>query len=214
MSKDKKARIPEDDDGYELTLHTAKQACSALFALLIFFWLTAAVLLIVPQPAHEEPLLTGVMVALALSIVTAAPFVREWMVRRTIGENLETPLEKRQPRRVYAMFSNATAVGVLIAQAPALCGFVLSAMVRFEPVWLTLLPLAIGTVITCAAWMALWPNRRLWDRWTWQAKLRREVAPIDVFDLDVDAAGVTLSEPVRIERDPPADPADAPTPAG
>jgi MFS family permease len=166
--------IPADDDGYELTLRLAKQACSALFALLGFFWATALVLQIVPAPPHEEPLLLGVLVAVAVSVVTAAPFIREWMVRRTIGEYLVSKIEDRRPRAVYAMFANATAVGVLVAQGPALCGFVATAMTRSTAWYLTLIPLAIGTAVTAIAWVVLWPRRSLWNRWTWQAKLRRE----------------------------------------
>ncbi len=172
--KAKRSSIPADDDGYELTLQLARRACSALLALLGFFWATAAVLLIVPRSLREEPLLAGVLVAAAVLIVTSAPFIREWMVRRTITEHLEQPVEERHPRRVYAMFSNATTVGVLVAQGPALCGFVLSVMARYQPLLLTLLPLAIGSLVTGVAWIALWPRRGLWDRWTWQAKLRRE----------------------------------------
>jgi MFS family permease len=166
--------IPEDDDGYELTLRLAKRACSGLFALLGFFWATALVLQIVPTAPHEQPLLAGVLVAVAVSVVTAAPFIREWMVRRTIGEFLVQKAEDRRPRAVYAMFANATAVGVLVAQAPALCGFVVTAMTRSSAWYLTLIPLAIGTAVTAVAWVVLWPRRSLWNRWTWQAKLRRE----------------------------------------
>ena len=166
--------IPEDDDGYELTLRSAKRACSALFALLGFFWATALALQIVPAAPREQPLLAGVLVAVAVSAVTAAPFIREWMVRRTIGEYLVAKPEDRHPRAVYAMFANATAVGVLVAQAPALCGFVVTAMTRSTAWYLTLIPLAIGTAVTAVAWVVLWPRRSLWNRWTWQAKLRRE----------------------------------------
>jgi hypothetical protein len=181
-----------DDDGYELTLHLAKRACSSLFALLGFFWATALVLQIVPRAPHEEPLLAGVMVAVAVSVVTAAPFVREWMVRRTIGGHLEQEIEERRPRAVYAMFSNATAVGVLVAQAPALCGFVVTAMTRASTWYVSLVPLAIGTVVTGVAWVVLWPRRSLWDRWTWQAKLRREgfmTPPVSPIDSSAPSAG-------------------------
>jgi MFS family permease len=186
--KTRKWEAPANDDGYELTLHSAKRACSALFALLGFFWATALVLQIVPAAPHEQPLLTAVLVAVAVSVVTAAPFIREWMVRRTIGEHLVQRVEDRRPRAVYAMFANATAVGVLTAQGPALCGFVATAMTRSTTWYFTLIPLAIGTAATAVAWVALWPRRSLWNRWTWQARLRREGVPTPAAPADPSAS--------------------------
>ena len=170
--------VPDDDDGYEWSLRAANRSCLALLGLLAFFWIATGVLHLVPGRAHEEPLVVAILVALALSVVTGAPFVRERISRVGIGEHLTRARESRRPRAVYATFATAAATGVLVAQAPALCGFMATAMTR-SLIWLVL-----GTIITGVAWAALWPRRRLWDRWTWQARLRRddEVEPSTVAD--------------------------------
>jgi hypothetical protein len=162
--------LPADDDGYEWSLRTAKRSCLALFGLLVFFWLAVAALQFAPGTPHEEPLLVAVLVAVALSVVTGAPYVRERIARVGITEHLSRERSLRRPRAVYATFATACATGVLVAQAPALCGFIATALTR------SLVPLAAGTVVTGVAWAALWPRRGLWDRWTWQARLRRDEA--------------------------------------
>jgi hypothetical protein len=160
--------IPADDDGYEWSLRTAKRSCLAMVGLLGFFWIAIGVMQFVPGQPHEEPLVVGVLVAVALSVVTDASFIRERIARVGIGAHLERARELRRPRAVYATFATATATGVLVAQAPALCGFIATAMTR------SVIPLVLGTVVTGGAWALLWPSRHLWDRWTWQAKLRRD----------------------------------------
>ncbi len=171
--------LPDDDDGYEWSLRAAKRSCLALLGLLAFFWIATGVLQLVPGRPHEEPLVVGILVAVALSVVTGAPFVRERISHIGIGEHLARAREFRRPRAAFATFATAAATGVLVAQAPALCGFMATAMTR-SLIWLEL-----GTVITGIAWAALWPRRYLWDRWTWQAKLRR----------DDDAAPATVAAP-------------------
>lgn len=163
--------LPDDDDGYEWSLRMAWRSCLAILGLLAFFWIAAAAMQFVPGAQHEEPLIVALLVAIALSVVTAAPYVRERIARVGIGEYLERDRAFRQPRPVYATFATATVTAVLVAQTPALCGFIATALTR------SIVPLLIGSVVTGAAWVALWPRRRLWDRWTWQAKLRRGDGP-------------------------------------
>lgn len=160
--------LPADDDGFEWSLRLARRACLALFGLLVFFWAATVALQLVPGVPQEQPLIVGVFVALAVSIVTAAPFLRERIAQIGIGEHLARDREFRRPKVLYATFATATAIGVLVAQAPALFGFIATALTR------SLIPVAIGTVVTGAVWAALWPRRRLWERWTWQARLRRD----------------------------------------
>jgi len=160
--------IPEDDDGYEWSLRFAKRSCLTLVGLLAFFWVAAGALQLAPGTPHEEPLVVAILVAVALSVVTGAPFVRERIARVGIGAHLARAHELRRPRAVYATFATAAVTGVMVAQAPALCGFMATAMTR------SFIPLVLGTLVTGAAWALLWPRRALWDRWTWQARLRRD----------------------------------------
>lgn len=160
--------VPVDDDGFEWSLRLAKRACLALFGLMVFFWVATLALQLVPGTPREQPLLVGVLVAVALSVVTAAPFVRERIAHVGIGQYLSRERAFRRPRAAYATFATATATSVLVAQAPALAGFIATALTR------SLVPLAGGTLVTGVVWAALWPRRRLWERWTWQARLRRD----------------------------------------
>lgn len=160
--------LPADDDGFEWSLRTARRACLALFGLLAFFWAATIALHFTPGTPQEQPLVVGIFVALGVSIVTAAPFLRERIAQIGIGEHLARERSFRRPRAVYATFATATATGVLIAQAPALLGFIATALTR------SAVPLLIGTAVTGTAWAALWPRRLLWERWTWQARLRRD----------------------------------------
>jgi hypothetical protein len=167
--------LPADDDGYEWSLRLAKRACFALAGLVVFFWLAAIGLLFVRRaPFSDSPavaLLIAVLVAVAVSVVTGAGFIRERIARVGIGEHLARDRSIRRPRSVYATFATATTTGVLLAHVPALCGFIVTALMG------SLIPLAAGTAATGFAWARLWPRRILWDRWTWQAKLRRDDEP-------------------------------------
>lgn len=164
--------LPADDDGYEWSLRLAKRSCLALAGLLAFFWLAGtALVMLAPAPYRETPavaLVIALLVALAASVATGAPFIRERIARVGIGEHLARERGIRRPRATFATFATASTTGVLLGHVPALCGFIVTAMTR------SLIPLAIGTVATGFAWAALWPRRELWDRWTWQAKLRRD----------------------------------------
>jgi hypothetical protein len=164
--------LPADDDGYEWSLRLAKRSCLALAGLVAFFWLAGIALQFLPSAPYKETptvaLVIALLVALAVSVVTGASFVRERIARVGIGEYLARERAFRRPRAVYATFATATTSGVLLAHVPALCGFIATALTR------SLIPLAIGTVVTGAAWGVLWPRRELWDRWTWQARVRRD----------------------------------------
>jgi hypothetical protein len=48
-----------------------------------------------------------------------------------------------------------------------LFGFIATALTR-DPV-----PLLAGSASSYLVWALMWSRRALWDRWTWQAKLRR-----------------------------------------
>lgn len=158
--------LPVDDDGFEWSLRLARRSCLALFGLMVFFWVATIALQLMPGTPKQQPLLVGVLVAVAVSVVTAAPFVRERIARVGIEEYRAREWAFRRPRGAYATFATATATGVLVAQAPALAGFIATALTR------SVAPLAVGTLVTGAAWAALWPQRALWERWTWQAGLR------------------------------------------
>ena len=160
--------LPADDDGFEWSLRVARRTCASLFGLLVFFWVAALAVQRGPGVAHEEPPIVALLVAIAVSVVTAAPYLRERIARVAIGEHLAREAAFRNARPVYATFATATTTGVLVAQTPALCGFIATTLTH------SLLPLALGSAVTGAAWAALWPRRRLWERWTWQAKLRRD----------------------------------------
>jgi len=164
--------LPADDDGYEWSLRLSKRSCLALAGLVAFFWLAAVALQSLTSASYKETpvvaLVIALLVALAVSVVTGASFVRERIARVGIGEYLAREHTFRRPRTVYATFATATTTGVFLAHVPALCGFVSTTLTH------SLLPLVIGTAVTGAAWALLWPRRLLWDRWTWQAKVRRD----------------------------------------
>jgi len=164
--------LPADDDGYEWSLRLASRSCLALGGLLAFFWMAGiALVVLAPGPYKETPavaLVIALLVALAASVATGAPFIRERIARVGIGEHLARDRGIRRPRATFATFATASTTGVLLGHVPALCGFIITALTR------SLIPLAIGTVTTAFAWAALWPRRELWDRWTWQARLRRD----------------------------------------
>jgi hypothetical protein len=75
----------------------------------------------------------------------------------------QRPLHGHRP--VYATFASGTIAAFMIAQAPALFGFIVSALTR------DLLPLEVGSTASYATWAVLWPRKSLWARWSWQAKI-------------------------------------------
>jgi hypothetical protein len=126
-----------------------------------------AVIAVVGRP-HEEPLIVALLAALVLTVMPAAPFVRERVAAVAIGAHLAGDRAHRRPRSVYATFATATITSFLIAQVGALFGFIATALTRQ---WA---PLIVGSAFSYVGWWLLWPRYRLWARWTWQAKLRRE----------------------------------------
>lgn len=159
------------DDGYRWSMRFAQFGCGILLLLpVLFAGMAAAIILVVGEP-HEEPLATAVLVVGSLAILPAAPFVREKVARVGISAHLEGRSSHREPRAVYAGFAVAAITGFLVAQVSALFGFVATALTR-DP-----MPLLVGAGATYGVWAMMWPRRVLWDRWTWQAKLRREQQP-------------------------------------
>jgi hypothetical protein len=156
------------DDGYEWSLRMARMVCAGLALLPVLFWLGTLAVMLTPGAAHEEPLIVGLLAALALSILPAAPLVRERTAQVGIGVHLARERGVRRPRAVYAGFATASITAFMIAQAPALLGFLATVLTR------SFFPLIVGSAISYVAWAALWPKRGLWARWTWQARLQRE----------------------------------------
>jgi len=156
------------DDGFEWSLRMARMVCGGLLLFPVLFGLGTLAVMLTPGVPHEEPLLVGVLAALALSILPAAPLARERTAQVGIGVHLANERSVRRPRAVYAGFATASITAFVIAQAPALFGFVATVLTR------SVIPLIVGSVISYVAWAALWPSRGLWSRWTWQARLQRE----------------------------------------
>lgn len=156
------------DDGFEWSLRMARMVCGGLLLFPVLFWLGTLAVLLTPGTQHEEPLLVALLAAIALTVLPAAPIVREKTAQVGIGVHLANERGVRRPRSTYAGFATATITGFLIAQAPALLGFVATALTR------SFVPLIVGSALSYVAWAALWPWKRLWARWTWQARLRRD----------------------------------------
>lgn len=158
------------DDGHDWSLRMARMVCGGLLLFPVLFWLGTLAVMMAPGTAHEEPLLVGVLAVLALSILPAAPLVRERTAQVGISVHLANERGARRPRAVYAGFATASITAFMIAQVPALLGFVASAITR------SFVPLLVGSALSYIAWVALWPSRRLWSRWAWQARLGCEEA--------------------------------------
>jgi hypothetical protein len=156
------------DDGFQWSLNVARLICALLMLLPVFFLACTAAIIFVRNTPHEEPIITAVLAAIAALVVPIAPYVRENMAQIGIGVHLEGGQPWRKHLPVYSTFATATIASFLIAQAPALCGFIASALTR------SFIPLAIGSAVSYVAWAMLWPRRILWARWTWQAKIGRE----------------------------------------
>lgn len=157
-----------DDDGYAWSLRMARFVCGCLLGFPVLFTLFALPIIVFTGHPHEEPVITAVLAVLAVTVVPAAPFVRERIARVGIGAHLAGDKATRRPRSVYAGFATATITGFMVGQAGALFGFVDTALTR------TWGPLIVGSALSYAVWWFLWPRRLLWDRWTWQARLRRD----------------------------------------
>lgn len=159
-------RVPDDDDGYVWSLRFTRRVCAALLLFPLLLGGLSVPILMLDGAPRERPLLVAVLVALGVVIVTAAPFVRTRMARIGIAAHLEGDPARRRPRAVYATFGTAAIAGFFVASFPALFGFLATALTK------SFIPLIVGSVPTYAVWAGLWPSRRLWDRWAWEARLR------------------------------------------
>jgi hypothetical protein len=153
------------DDGYQWSLNVARTVCAGLLLFPVFFLACMFAILAVSDRPHGEPAVTIALAVLALVILPAAPLVRERVAQVGIGVHLEGDRPWHRHRPVYSTFASGTIAGFMIAQAPALFGFIVSALTR------DLLPLEVGSAVSYVAWVALWPRRALWARWAWQAKI-------------------------------------------
>jgi hypothetical protein len=156
------------DDGFEWSLRMARMVCALWLLFPVLFAVVSGIVIAVVGRPHEEPIITAVLTLLVVSILPAAPFIRERVASVGISGHLNGDPSARRPRAVYATFATATITSFIVAQAGALFGFIVTVLTRS---WY---PVLVGSVATYAMWAGLWPRRLLWERWTWQAKLRRE----------------------------------------
>lgn len=117
--------------------------------------------------SHEEPLIVAVLVILAVLLVAAAPVVREEIARKGIAEALGRVCDARSPQTIYPTFTTAVVAAFVVLAMPVLFGFIATVLT------VSVVPLTTGTAVSYGGWALLWPRRVLWERWTWQAKLRR-----------------------------------------
>ena len=148
------------DDGFEWSLQMARLICGLFMCFPLFFFALAIAIILKPGPPHDMPLLLVVLAALAIAITPTAPYVRERIARAGISVHRDSAQAWRRILPVYSTFAAATIAGFLVAQAPALFGFVASALTR------NLVPLAVGSAASFVAWGIMWPRRALWSRWT------------------------------------------------
>lgn len=153
-------KLVPGDDGFEWSLGMARLICALFMGFPLFFLALTVAILLKQDTPHDMPLLLVVLAALAVVITPAAPYVRERIARAGISVHRDSPQSWRRILPVYSTFAAATIAGFLVAQAPALFGFVASALTR------SLVPLAVGSAASFVAWAIMWPRRTLWSRWT------------------------------------------------
>jgi len=156
------------DDGYLWSLRMARFLCGVLLLFPVLFALMSAAIIAVVGDPHEEAVITAALAVLALTILPAAPFARERIARVGISAHLAGDRALRRRRSVYVGFATATITGFMVAQVAALFGFVATAISR------QIAPLVVGSILSYGVWALMWPRTSLWDRWTWQARLRRD----------------------------------------
>ncbi|MDO8964264.1 MAG: hypothetical protein Q7W30_07230 [Coriobacteriia bacterium] len=164
--------------GFEESLRQARLLCASTSAIVPMLAAVTFVILSEPpatapaEPAAELALFTFV----TLFALIGGPYIREWLVRRVVGAHLAgadvgspdtMPAGLSRESRVYTAFVTGALVGYGIGEVGALLGFVGTIMAGSPA------PLAIGSAFTIVYWAFMWPRRNLWERWTWQAKLRR-----------------------------------------
>jgi hypothetical protein len=160
--------IVPGDDGFEWSLNMARAICLLLMGFPAFFFACMIAILMMPGVPRDQPALIVLFALLAFVITPASPYVRERVARAGIAVHLDDPRSHRRILPVYSTFAAATIAGFLVAQTPALFGFIASAFTR------DLAPLAVGSLGSYFAWAVLWPRRSLWARWTLQAKIGSE----------------------------------------
>ena len=178
------------DDGFEWSLGMARLICGLLMGFPLFFLACLGAILLQNDHPHYQPVLIGVLAALAVAITPAAPYVRERIAQAGIVVHMDNPQAWRRILPVYSTFAAATIAGFLVAQAPALFGFIASALTR------DLTPLAIGSVASLVAWAIMWPSRTLWSRWTFFAGIGRENPHVPEPDDAPHTAPHTESDPI------------------
>jgi hypothetical protein len=155
------------DDGFERSLRRARVICGAICAAPVLLAAASWVALARGRVPHEEPLIVAVLVILVVLLVAAAPVVREEIARKGIAEALGRAPDARSPQTVYPTFTTAVVAAFVVLVMPVLFGFISTVLT------VSVVPLSAGAVVSCGGWALLWPRRVLWERWTWQAKLRR-----------------------------------------
>jgi len=155
------------DDGFESSLRRTRVICAAICAGLLPMTVASLFALAGDRVPHEEPVIVAAFVILAVLIVAAAPLVREELGRKGIAAALGRAAGARSPQTAYHAFTTAVVVTFALLEVPALFGFIATVLT------VSFVPLAVGAVVGCVGWALLWPRRELWERWTWQAKLRR-----------------------------------------
>jgi len=156
------------DDGFEWSLNVTRMVCAILLLLPAFFLGCVAAILALEDTRHDQPVLSVILGVAAAGIVLVAPHLRERMAQIGIAVHARGGEPWRAKLPVYSTFATATIASFLVAQAPALFGFIVAALTR------SLLPLWIGMSVTYLAWAMLWPRRITWARWTWQAGVDRQ----------------------------------------
>jgi hypothetical protein len=164
-----KLRMPWDDvpgdDGYRWSLNVARTVCAGITLFPVLFLACMLAILAVSRHALDGLVLTVAFAVLAIVILPAAPLVRERLAQVGIKMHLEGQRPLHGHRPVYATFASGTIAAFMIAQAPALFGFIVSALTH------DLRPLGVGSAASYATWAVLWPRKSLWARWSWQAKI-------------------------------------------
>lgn len=160
------------DDGFQWSLNVTRMICAGFLLFPLFFLGCVAAILMLPGTQRPQPFLAAILGALAMGIVLLAPSLRERMAQAGIAVHLSGGQPWRVKLPVYSTFATATIAAFLVAQAPALFGFIVSALTR------SLLPLGAGAIVSYASWATLWPTRLQWARWAWQAKIDRDIEEI------------------------------------
>ena len=108
------------------------------------------------------------LAAIAVVVLPAGPLLRDRIVQLGIGERLRGNPAYRNPSALYSVLGAACIAGYIVTGIVSLLGFVASVLVR------SVLPLAVASLGSYAAWAFSWPRRGQWLHWAWLAKVGRE----------------------------------------